>query len=242
MVQTRLSKEYIHHQIQCEGDARIVYQSLARELGQKPAAEKMAEEVEKAKSCLQRHTEQIAEKTDHYRRQITEQTQFAIEHRTQVTFAHANRIESISLSLAAMIHLLQPHVKCPCLFKLMIEAQTMQESLNTNADSADLQSKLLTIHHHRDTYEKSITSVWSTLFNHRQLQYQKKLNADLQTAITQLVIPVCGFNDKNTIIAPEKIKQLQKTADKLAAQQGYIAQELVKIGQIKNTFQPSSSF
>jgi hypothetical protein len=242
MVQTRLSKEYIHHQIQCEGDARIVYQSLTRELGQKPAAEKMAEEVEKAKSCLQRHTEQIAEKTDHYRRQITEQTQFAIEHRTQVTFAHANRIESISLSLATIIHLLQPHVKYPCLFRLMTEAQTMQELLDTNADSADMQSKLLTIHHHRDTYEKSITSVWSTLFDHRQLQYQKKLNADLQTTITRLVIPVCGFNDRNTVITPEKIKQLQKTANKLAAQQGCITQEQVKIDQIQNIFQPPSSF
>ncbi len=208
---------------------------------QKSATEKTGEEIQKAKNSLQNRLEKIESKTNHSRQNMIAYNRRAIEHRTHVMLAHANIIESISLSLAAMIHLLQPHVKSPCLFRLMIAAQTMQESLTTNADSADLQSKLLAIHHHRDTYEKSITSVWSTLFNHRQLQHQKQLNADLQTAITRLVIPICGFNDKNTVVASERIKQLQKTADKLAAQQGCIAQELVKIDQIKNTFQPASS-
>ena len=41
--------------------------------------------------------------------------------------AHARKIENISLSLAAMIHLLQPHIKCPCLFKLITEAQAHAE-------------------------------------------------------------------------------------------------------------------
>ncbi|MBS0351257.1 MAG: hypothetical protein JSR33_08750 [Proteobacteria bacterium] len=52
MTQVRLSTENIHHQIQCEGDASIVYQSLTRELKQKPVAEKMAEAVEHAKTGL----------------------------------------------------------------------------------------------------------------------------------------------------------------------------------------------
>ncbi len=130
MAQARFSIENIHHQIQCEGNARIVYHALAKELGQKPTAEKIAEEIQKAKTSLQHRAERLEQKIEGHRRKITQQTQFAIEHRTQVTLAHANRIESISLPLAAMIHLLQPHVKCPCLFKLMTEAQTMQELLN----------------------------------------------------------------------------------------------------------------
>ena len=171
-LQTRFSDSHIRDWITGEGDAREVYRNLSQELMQKSATEKIGEDIQKAKNSLQHRLEKIEAKTNHSRQNIIAYNRHAIEHRTQVMLAHANKIESISLSLAAMIHLLQPHVKCPCLFKLMTEAQTMQKSLNTNADSGDLQSKLLAMHHHRDTYEKSITSVWSTLFNHRQLQHQ----------------------------------------------------------------------
>ncbi len=239
MVQTRLSKEYIHHQIQCEGDARIVYQSLTRELGQKPAAEKMAEAVEKTKDGLQRRAEKITEKTGHYRRQIIQQTQFAIEHRTQTTLAHANRIENIALSLAAIIHTVQSHCPSHCqpLLNLIAEAQSMQEILHQPGDSQVLQEKLLVMNTDRCTFEKSITSCRAILFTHRrQLQHQQQLNQDLQTALAQLVIPICGFNDKNTAATPGTIKQLKAVSDKLAIQQEHLTQEQDKINQIKNIF------
>ncbi len=83
MAQARFSKENIHHQIQCEGNARIVYHALAKELGQKPKAEKIAEDVQKAKTSLQRRAERLEQKIEDHRRKIIQQTQFAIEHRTK---------------------------------------------------------------------------------------------------------------------------------------------------------------
>lgn len=62
-------------------------------------------------SGLQRQAERIADKTDQYRRQILQQTRFAIEQRTQISLAHANRVKQIALSLVTLIHTLQFH--CP---------------------------------------------------------------------------------------------------------------------------------
>ena len=131
MAQARFSIENIHHQIQCEGNARIVYHALAKELGQKPMAEKIAEEVQKAKTSLQHRAERLEQKIEDHRQKIIQQTQFAIEHRTQVNLAHANRIEHIALTLAAIIHTLQSHCPSHCqpLLNLMAEAQTMQKNL-----------------------------------------------------------------------------------------------------------------
>jgi hypothetical protein len=237
MIQSRLSKENIHHQIQCEGDARLVYQNLTKEFMQKPAAERMAEDVQKAKSRLQHCAEQAAEKTDRYRRQIIQQTRSAIEHRTQVTLAHAHRVENISLSLAAIIFMVQSYCPghCQPLLNLMVGAQAMQKDLQGNKDGAALQEKLLAMNAHRCTYEKSITSFWGTLFtNRRQLQYQQRFNRNLQIALAHIVTPICGFNDKNKAITSETVKKLKITSDKLALQQEYLTKEQDKINQIKN--------
>jgi hypothetical protein len=237
--QARLSTENVQHQIQCEGDARIVYQSLTRELRQKPVAEKMAEAVEKAKECLERRSECIGEKTEHYRRQVIQQTRFAIEHRTQITLAHANRIESIALLLAALIHTVQSHCAnhCQPLLNLMVEAQAMQKVLQENTDRVALQEKLLILNAHRCAYEKSITSFWGRLFTHpRQLEDQQKLNHHLQTKLADLVTPICGFDDKNKVIRSDTIIKLKTTSDKLGIHQGHLAQEQEKINQIENIF------
>ena len=104
-------------------------------------------------------------------------------------------------------------------------------------DNQLLQEKLLAMNSHRCTYEKSITSCQAILFtNHRQLQHQQQLNRDLQTQLAELVIPICGFNDKNTAATPETVKQLKAISDKLAIHQGHLAQEQEKINQIKNIF------
>ncbi len=237
MLQVRFSDNHIRDWIKGEGNAREVYQSLSREFLKKSATEKAGEDIQKAKNSLQNHAEKIEIKLDRCRKDMVSYNRRTIEHRAQVMLAHANKIESISLSLATMTHLLRSHVKCPCLFKLMTEIQMMQKLMNTNAESTDLQRKLLAIHDYRKDYEKSITSVWGTLFNRRQSQYQQQLNTHLQLEIAKLVTPVCGFNDRNTIIKSEKIRQIQKSVNKLAVQQGHIADEKVKIDQIKNTFQ-----
>jgi hypothetical protein len=236
--QVRLSTENIHHQIQCEGDARIVYHNLTRELGQKPAAEKMAEAVEKAKGCLQHRSEHIAEKTDHYRRQVIQQTRFAIEHRTQIILAHANRIENIALSLATLIYTIQSNCASHCqpLLNLMAEAQIMQKELE-NTDGVTLQEKLLTLNNHRCAFEKSITSFYGTLFTRpRQLQSQRQLNHHLQTALADLVTPICAWDDKNKAITTDTIKKLKITSDQLAVHEGHLVQEQEKINQIENIF------
>ena len=239
MAQARFSKENIHHQIQCEGNARPVYQNLAKELGQKPMAEKVAEEVQKAKTSLQSRAERLEQKIKDHRQKITHQTQFAIEHRTQVILAHVNRIEHLALSLAALIHILQLHCSSHCqpLLNLMEETQSLQDILHQQEDSQVLQAKLLAMHTHRCIYEKSITSCRAILFtDRRQLQHQQQLNRDLQTQLAQLVIPICSFNDKNTVATPETVTQLKATSDKLAIHQGHLAQEQDKINQIQNIF------
>ncbi len=239
MAQARFSKENIHHQIQCEGNARPVYQALAKELGQKPMAEKVAEDVQKAKTSLQHRAERLEHKIEDHRQKIIQQTQFAIEHRTQVTLAHANRIEQIALTLAAIIHTVQSYCPghCQSLFNLMAEAQSLQENLNEQKESQLLREKLLAMNSHRCTYEKSITSCRAILFTDRhQLQHQQQLNQNLQIKLAQLIIPICGFNDKNTAATPETIKQLKAISYKLAIHQGHLAREQEKINQIKNIF------
>ena len=239
MAQARFSKENIHHQIQCEGNARPVYQNLAKELRQKPMAEKVAEDVQKAKTSLQHRAEQIDQKIENNRQKISQQTQSAIEHRTQVNLAHANRIEHIALTLAAIIHTVQSYCPSHCqpLLNLMSEAQSLQENLNEQKESQLLREKLLAMNSHRCTYEKSITSCRAILFTDRhQLQHQQQLNQDLQIKLAQLVIPICGFNDKNTAATPEGVKQLKEISYKLAIHQGHLAQEQEKINQIKNIF------
>jgi hypothetical protein len=239
MTQVRLSTEHIHHQIQCEGNARLVYHSLTRELGQPSVAEKMAESVEKAKGCLQRRSEHMAEKTDHYRRQVTQQVRFAIEHRTQLTLAHAHRMENIAVLLATLIQSVQSHgaSRCQPLLGLLAEAQAMQKALQENSDRVTLQERLLTLNTHRCAYEKSITSFWGTLFiQPRQLQSQQQLNHRLQTTLADLVTPICAFDDKNKAIPSDTIKKLKITSDKLAVHQGHLVQEQEKINQIENIF------
>lgn len=236
MVQTRLSKENIHHQIQCEGGARIIYQNLTKELMQKPAVEKMAEDVQKVKYRLQRRAEKTAEKTDHYRRQIIQQTRFAIEHGIQVKVAHAHRIEQLSLSLAAIIQLLQSDWTRGCrpLLNLMAEAQALQKDLHEKNDSVVLQEKLLVMNAHRCAFGKSITSFWGTLFiNRHQLQQKRQFNQDLQSRLAHLVTPICGFNDKNKAMSHETVKKLKITSAKLAIQQERLTEEEDKINQIK---------
>jgi hypothetical protein len=239
MTQARLSTEHIHHQIQCEGDARIVYHGLTRELGQPSMAEKMAGSVEKAKGCLQRRTENIAEKTDHYRRQVLQQVRFAIEHRTQITLAHAHRMENMVVLLTTLIQSVQSYgnSRCQSLLDLKAEAQAMQKSLQENPDRVTLQERLFTLNTHRSAYEKSITSFWGTLFTRpRQLRDQQQVNHRLQTALADLVTPICAFDDKNKAITPDTIKKLKITSDKLAVHQGHLVQEQEKINQIENIF------
>ncbi len=90
---------------------------------------------------------------------------------------------------------------------------------------------------YRCTYGKSITSCRAILFTDRhQLQHQQELNQNLQIKLAQLIIPICGFNDKNTVATPETIKQLKAISEKLAIHQGHLVREQEKINQIKNIF------
>ncbi len=237
--QARLSIKNIHHQIEREGNARIVYQNLIRELEQKSAVETMAEAVEHAKRCLQDRAENMQTKTDHYRRHLLQQTRLAIEHRTQINLAHANRIERISLLLAILIHIAQSHdiSQCRPLLSLVDEADMMQKQLQQNSCGADLQERVLTLNAHRIAYEKSITSFWRMrLTKPRQLNHLHQLNHQLQMTLADIVTPICGFNDKNQIIASNVVKKIKITSDKLGVYQGRLFKAQEKTNQIENIF------
>ncbi len=236
---TRLSTENIHHQIQCEGEARVVYRNLAQELLQKPPVEKLAEEIKKSQQSLQRRVQHMTDQVQDYRQTIIRHAQDTIEHRTQSILAHAHRLEQISLSLAAIIYTVESHCPphCQPLLNLLSEAQFLQKNLHQQENSRVLQAKLSAMNGHRLTYEKSITSFRVILFTRRrQLQPQQQLSQDLQTQLAQLVIPICSFNDKNTVASPETVKKLKTISDQLGVQQGQLAQEQDRINQIKNIF------
>jgi hypothetical protein len=235
-LQTRFSDKHICDWVKGEGDSRVVYRNFSQELLEKSATEKIVEEIKKAKNTLQHRVEKLEAKIDHGRKEIIAHNQCAIEHSTQVMLAHANRTEKISILLATFIQILQPHTHCIYLLNLMTEAQKIQKSLDADASSLDLQKQVLDLHNHRQLYEKSITTIWSTLFKHKKLKYQQQLNEHLETTISELITPICGWSDRKSAITPEKVKRLQKVANSLKIQQSDMAKEKIKIIQIKNIF------
>lgn len=235
----RLSRKNIFHQIWCEKDARVVYCSLAKELLQKPTFKKLTECIDQAKNFLTHRAIHIMEKSKNSNQTITQHTKYAIDHRTQVLLAHANKIEQIALQLAIIIQILQPYANSQNLHLLnfMMDAKAMQKILisDEKTSSRDLQNRLLSMEFYRDHYEKSIHSIWNTLsYNRKNRGLQRQINLQLQTIIANLVIPICGFEDRNTVILPEKVKQFKSISDRLVTQQNRMHQEKEKIQEIKN--------
>lgn len=235
----RLSRKNIFHRIWREKNARVVYHSLAEELLQTPAVKKLTKSIDQAKDFLKHRSTKIIDKAKNSHQSMTRHTSLLIEHRTQALLAHADRVEKIALQLAMVIHSLQPYVNTQpiALFNFMMEAKAMQELLSSDskASSCDLQGKLLAMEVYRCHFESSMHSIWSTLsFNRQQLNLQRQLHSELQTSIANLVAPICSFDDKNTSVLPEKVKQLQTISDKLFIHQEPIHQAQEKIHQIKN--------
>ncbi len=244
----QLSDQNILQLIQAEGNVREVYQNLTARLMQKPTIETIAEDIQSAKVFLTDKATTIIDNAGLLRRAIIQQTQQAIEHRSQAKLAHAEKIERLLLILAKIMQLLQTYIsrektqkKIQPLSAMMIEAQAMQVALENSPmtiKASALEQKLLRLDTHRQSFAKSITSSWSAFFSsgRQTRQREQQLNIALQSAIAQMTTPLYGLNDSAAAITPEQVKQQHVTARQLDEKQGRANLEYHKVEKIKNTF------
>lgn len=242
----RLSDQNVVRLIHAEKDARSVYQDLVARLVQKPTVEKIAEEIESAKVFLTEKAKTINHNAEQIRHTILQETQQAIEHRTQIKLAHANKIEYLLTTLEKITRLLQPHLSLqqptPCLSALLTEAKAMQGTLENSpytAATSTLTQHVLALESHRQHFAQSISSSWSCFFSSERQAHRRraqKLNTELQSAIAQMTTPLYGFNDQSAVITPDQVKQQHLTARQLDEKQDHAVLEREKIEKIKNTF------
>lgn len=242
----QLSDQNIGQLIQAEGNVREVYQDLTARLMKKPTIETVAEEIQSAKIFLTDKATIIIDNAGQLRRAILQETQQAIEHRSQVKLAHAEKVECLLMALEKIVQLLQSYIspKKPAvsLSAMMREAKSMQITLEDSpftVKAATLEQKLLTLDVHRKNFAQSITSGWSAFFSsgrQARRQQEQQLNIGLQSAIAQMTTPIYGFNDPATAITSEQVKQQHLTARQLDEKQSLSDLERDKVEKIKNTF------
>lgn len=242
----QLSDQNIMQLIQAEGNVREVYQDLTARLMKKPTIETIAEEIKSAKVFLTDKATTIIDNAGQLRQAILQETQQAIEHRSQVKLAHAEKVECLLMALAKIVQLLQSYISPQkttlSLSAMMTEAKAMQAVLEDSpmtVQSTTLQQKLLTLDTHRQSFAQSITSSWSAFFSsNRQArrQQEQQLNIALQSVIAQMTTPLYGLNDSATVITPEQVKQQHLTARQLDENQGRANLAGDKVEKIKNTF------
>ena len=129
MLQTRYSDNHVRDWMIAKRDEKEVHRSLSQELLQKSAAEKASEEIEAAKTHLQDRAEQIESKAQQWHQTVDTHHQQAIEHRTQVLLAHAERIEQLAMLLAMLIHCLQNASQNLHLLTMLAIAKTLQTTV-----------------------------------------------------------------------------------------------------------------
>ena len=106
----QLSDQNIMQLIQAEGNVREVYQDLTARLMKKPTIETIAEEIKSAKVFLTDKATTIIDNAGQLRQAILQETQQAIEHRSQVKLAHAEKVECLLMALAKIVQLLQSYI------------------------------------------------------------------------------------------------------------------------------------
>ncbi len=249
-IQTRFSAAHVQHLVQVEDNARIVYQGLAQELMQKPLAEKLTQAVDSAQQRLNTKAQQILKNAGALHQKIDQDSRGMIERRSQTMMAHANRMEQLILSLEKIIQTLNTYLseeklnnfsnaQKRTLAHLVDEAQETQQEVEQfpNAvDAARIQSKILKIEQHRQSYEKSLGG-WGSFFskNSPVAQKKEKINEALKANIAELVIPACGLFDRQDAVSHQQIKKQQQWMEQLKEAQKKVDVEKEKIQEIKIT-------
>ena len=253
---TRFSENHIKHLIRVEGDARIVYQDLAREATKPSITEKLSDEIQSGQQRLNIKAEKILKTAEDLRQKIQRDSSRLIEHRTQILLAHANRIEQLSITLEKVIqrlnHYLAHHPptqkqgsgkQTQLLVLIVNEAKLTQDQLQQPSNvinTQQVQHQILTMEQHRKEYAKTLTG-WGSFFGrssptHRQ---HETINQTIQSHLAELVVPACGLQDRQGIVTVEQIKNQQTVGQKLAHQTDQIHAETKKIQELSHDFNTS---
>lgn len=247
----RLSEGNIFNFVREEGRAREVYQGLTAQLTPKPTVEAVAEKMQSAKIFLNYKAESILNNATRLRQSILQETRRAIEHRTQIKLAHAEKIERLLLALENVIQLSESYLAqdqsesknpAPSLSCLLREAKLMQTALESapfTLTTASLEQKLLSLDTHRQRFAQSITSGWSVFFSsgrQARRRREQQLNTALQSILARMVTPLYGFNDHAAVITPDQVKQQHALVCQLDEQQVPVTVEHKQVEKIKNTF------
>ncbi len=252
-VNTRFSENHIKHLIRVEGDARIVYQDLAREAIRPSITKKLSDEIQSGQQRLHTKAEKILKTAEDLRQKIQRDSSRLIEHRTQTLLAHANRLEKLSLTLEKIMQLLNHYLahhsptqkqgsekQTQLLVLIVNEAKLTQDHFQQPShaiNTQQVQNHILRMEQHRKDYVKTLTG-WGSFFGkslstHRQ---QETINQAIQSHLAELVIPACGLQDRQGIATVEQIKQQQTVGQKIAHQTDQIHAETKKIQELSHDF------
>jgi hypothetical protein len=250
--QIRLSDANVLRLNSTTSDQRAVYKALKGSLAKPPTSEKIGEKAQAAKLFLHYKADAIVHNAEALRLCITQETQQAIEHRTQVKLAHAQKIEHLTIALDHLILLLQSYRPAqaaeskentaPLLSGWLTEAKALQSLLQESPSTltaATIGKNILTWEAYRKQLAQSIPTGWMNFFSdQRRLGQQQvqSLQTDLQSALTHLVRPLYGFDDHAALTPPERIKESYAIAPALEHKKEAIHSECKKMEKIKNTF------
>lgn len=246
----RVIEDGLSRRIRTSHNARTLYQELSEKLvTQKSTAKKMDDDMKAAQLFLKDKSDLILGKANALRAHINQWTTNAVEHRSQTLLAHAVKSEQLLSSCDKIILLLQQktlpsynnHISyffthlagknkalatifsATCAVKATLDHQKL-----TPEHIAQLQQQIQTIEHHRVHYAQSITSQWSAFFFSAQKDKRQKelsINTHLQNTIAQMIIPLCGLSDIQTMALPAHIQSAQSLSTQLKSAETPIIQQ-----------------
>ena len=250
-LQTRFSESNIHHLVETEGDARIVYQGLARDMSRPSIAETLNHEIKLGQQRLNTKAQKILNVAHNIDDKIQKDSQRLIEQRTQIMIAHANRIENLILSLQKIIQILDHYLsKLPknknsfsqkedqTLTQLNQEAKSAQDHLQEspgNIDAQQIQTHILTMEKYRKDYTNTLTG-WGSLFQikSKNTSCHENINQILKSSIAELIVPACGLQDHQGITTVDQFKKQQIYRQQLSIQIDQAHAESKKIQELSH--------
>ena len=248
----RLSDRYVEHKIQVEREARVVYREICHDVMKTPIQETLAQHVRDGKQRLTDYAGHILKTAETLQQEMQQDHLILSTHRNQVLTAHEKRIAQLSVSLEHMIQtcrdflprnpesayfLSQPSRQA--LAGLVENSQEIKRQLQSNPvaiDSTSVQEKILTIEAHRRNYEQSITGSWYGRFFSRfskAQQQREKINHELKTHISDLIIPTCNLSDREGVVTEDQLKAQQQRIQELENQKTHLEQTTQKVREIE---------
>ncbi len=250
-LQTRFSENHIHHLVETEGNARIVYQDLAREISRPSIAETLNHEIKLGQQRLNKKAQKILNIAHDIDNKIQQDSQRLIEQHTQIIMAHANRIENLILSLQKIIQILDHYLskltktknsfsqkEDQILTQLNQEAKSAQDHLQEpprNIDAQQIQTHILTMEKYRKDYAHTLTG-WGSLFRikSKNTSCHENVNQIVQSSLTELIVPACGLQDHQGIATVDQFKKQQIYSQQLSIQIDQAHAESKKIQELSH--------